>query len=149
MNTARQLTDHLADLLRKERGAMAEFLVALAAFDGERRWAELGHASLFAFLNRELGLPKDSAFQRMTAARLIQEYPEVVEPLRDGRLTLSTSVEVAKVVTPENRGEVLPRYFHLSKREAKAVSAELQPCEAAPHRTVVTPVRLPPVAPAL
>ncbi len=125
---------------------MAEFLLALAAFDAERRWAELGHASLFAFLHRELGLPKDSAFQRMTAARLIQRYSEVREPLRDGRLTLSTSVEVAKVITPENQAEVLPRYFHLSKREARVVTAELQPCEAAPRRTVVVPVRAEPAA---
>ena len=149
MNTARQLTVHLADLLRQERGAMAEFLIALAAFDKERRWAELGHASLFSFLHRELGLAKDSAFQRMTAARLVQNHPEAMEPLRDGRLTLSTAVEVAKVITPENRGEVLPRYFHLSKREAKVVTAELQPCEAAPHRTVVVPVRAEPAAAAL
>ncbi len=85
----------------------------------------------------------------MTAAQLIQKYPEIVEPLRDGRLCLSTVTEVSKVITPENRGEVLARYFHLSKREAMAVSAELRPCEAAPHRVVVTPVRVPAAVPVL
>jgi hypothetical protein len=71
------------------------FLIALAAFDRKRRWSELGYASLFYFLTRELGLPKGPAYYRKTAAELIQKYPEIVEPLRDGRLSLSTSVEVS------------------------------------------------------
>jgi hypothetical protein len=66
--------------------------------------------------------------------------------------------ELAKVLTPENRAEVLPRFFHASKQEAKAVAAEISPRQGAPHRMVVTavapvlharqaaaaPVRLPP-----
>jgi hypothetical protein len=34
--------------------------------------------------------------------------------------------------------EVLPRFLHCSRREAQAVSAELAPLEAPPHRTVIT-----------
>ncbi|MFL5273570.1 MAG: HNH endonuclease, partial [Anaeromyxobacteraceae bacterium] len=133
-------------------------LVALADFDRERRWLELGHASLFYFLHRELGLSKGAAFYRKTAAELLQRYPEVVEPLRSGQLCLSTVVELAKVLTPENRGEVVARFFHASKQEAKAISAELCPAEAAPHRDVVTalgplptsaPARAPTAAPRL
>ncbi len=40
--------------------------------------------------------------------------------------------------TPENRPEVLPRFLHRSKAEAKLVSAELCPAVAAPRRDVVT-----------
>jgi hypothetical protein len=47
------------------------------------------------------------------------------------------------VLTPENREEVLPRFFHRSRQEAKAVSAELRPAEAAPHRTVMTAMPIP------
>ena len=61
-----------------------------------------------------------------------------MEPLREGKLCLTSVVELAKVITPENRGEVIARFFHASKREAKAVAAELRPAEAAPHRDVVT-----------
>ncbi len=145
MTSARDLTARLADLLRRERAALAELLVALADFDRQRLWLELGHASLFYFLHRELGLSKGAAFYRKTAAELIQRFPEVVEPLRDGRLCLTSVVELSKVITPGNREEVLPRFFQLSKREAKAVSAALRPDEAAPHREVVTAVRMPPV----
>jgi hypothetical protein len=131
----------LSDLLRREHNALAEFLLALSGFDHERRWAELGYASLFDYLHRDLGLSKGSAFYRMTAARLVREHPAVVEPLREGRLCLTSIVELAKVLTKDNEAEVLPRFFHLSKREAQAVTAELRPAECVPLRTVVTSVR--------
>ncbi len=143
MTSARDLSARLAELLHRERAALAEFLVALADFDRKRLWVELGHASLFYFLHRELGLSKGAAYYRKTAAELIQRFPEIVEPLRDGRLCFTSVVELSKVLTPENRSDVLPRFFQLSKREAKAVSAALQPVEAAPHRDVVTSVRVP------
>src|SRR3954467_10680022 len=44
--TARDQAGRLADLLRRERAEMAEFLLALAEFDKERGWIELGHTSL-------------------------------------------------------------------------------------------------------
>jgi hypothetical protein len=140
MDNARELASRLIDLLRRERSAMAEFLVALAAFDERRSWAELGHTSLFYFLHRELRLSAGAAFYRKAAAELIQRFPEVVEPLRDGRLCLTSVAELAKVLTPENRAEVLPRFFHASKQEAKAVAAELSPRQGAPHRMVVTAI---------
>jgi hypothetical protein len=140
MPSALEETARLADLLRREHHALAEFLVALAAFDRDRRWVELGHSSLFDFLCRELELPKGPAYYRKTAAELIQRVPEVVQPLRAGTLCITSVIELAKVLTPENREEVLPRFFHCSRRDAQAVSAELAPMEAAPHRTVVTAI---------
>ncbi len=130
MTSARDLSARLAELLQRERAALAEFLVALADFDRKRLWVELGHASLFYFLHRELGLSSGAAFYRKTAAGLIQRFPELVDPLRDGRLCLTSVVELAKVLTPENRDDVLPRFFHLSKSGAKAVSAALRPNDA-------------------
>jgi hypothetical protein len=136
--TTRALVSRLAELLRREHEAMAEFLVHLAEFDRARGWRELGYAGLFPFLERELGLSKSGAFFRMKAAQLIQEYPEILEPLRDGRLCLSTMAEVARVLTPENRETVLPRFFHRSKQQAKVVAAELAPIPDPPVRAVVT-----------
>jgi hypothetical protein len=140
MDNARELASRLIDLLHREQAVMADFLVALADCDRRRSWAELGHTSLFYFLHRELRLSTGAAFYRKVAAELIQRFPEVVEPLRDGRLCLTSVAELAKVLTPENRAQVLPRFFHASKQEAKAVAAELLPRQCAPHRMVVTAV---------
>src|SRR5574341_226110 len=136
MDTAREFSSRLASLLRREQSALADFLVALADFDRQRLWVGLGHTSLFYFLHRELGMSKGAAHYRKTAADLVRRVPEVIEPLRAGRLCITSIIELAKVLTPENREEVLPRFFHRSRQEAKAVSAELRPMEAAPHVTV-------------
>ena len=138
MTNARLAANRLADLLARERVAMGEFLVALAEFDRRKAWVELGHSSLFYFLHRDLGLSAGAAHYRKTAAELVQKYPEIVEPLRDGRLCLTSIVQVAKVLTPENCRDVLPKFFQRSKREATFIAAELAPATAAPRRAVVT-----------
>jgi len=117
---------------------MADFLVALADFDRQRLWVQLGHASVFYYLHRDLGLSKGAAHYRKVAAHLIQRFPEVVEPLRAGKLCITSVVQLAKVLTPENSADVLPRFFHRSKQEAKAVAVEICPAAAVPRREVVT-----------
>ena len=57
---------------------MADFLVALADFDRQRLWVQLGHSSVFYYLHRDLGLSTGAAHYRKVAAQLIQRFPEVV-----------------------------------------------------------------------
>ncbi len=137
---ARRLRDALKHLLRTEQAAMTDFLIALADFDRRRGWVPLGHANLFAFLLSDLGLSPAPTWWRQEAARLLQRFPELERPLREGKLCLTSMGELAKVLTEENRAEVLPRFLGISSREAKEVVAELQPRESPPMRTVVTPL---------
>ena len=142
MNQARESSRRLADLLHRERGATADFLVALAEFDRSRLWVQLGHACLFDFLHRELGLSRGAAHYRKVAAQLVQRYPEMVEPLRAGKLCITVVLEVARVITPENSAVVLPQFFHRSKQEAKAIAVEICPAVVIPRREVVTELPL-------
>jgi hypothetical protein len=141
METALEFTKRLIELLRNERNAMAEFLLVLAEFDRRKLYRDRGHASLFSFLHRELGLSAGAAQHRKTAAELIQRYPEVAAALREGKLCLSSVIEVAKVLTPENAAEVLPRFFGLSSRDAAFVAVAIRPVENAPRREVLVPTR--------
>ena len=143
MHDPRESTRRLADLLRREHAALADFLVALADFDHQRHWLQLGYPNLFEFLRRELGLSRGAAHYRKVAARLVQRFPEIVEPLRDGRLCFSSVLELAKVLTEANRAEAIPRFFHCSKQEAKAVAVEILPAAVIPRREVVTSLALP------
>src|SRR5512138_983471 len=138
---ARDHSNHLAALLRREREAMADFLLALSEFHQEKLWRELGYTSLFYYLHRDLGLSAGAAQHRKTAVELILRYPEVEAALRQGRLCLSSVCELAKVMTPENVAEVLPRFYGLSRREAEVVAASIRPATVIPQREVVTPVR--------
>src|SRR5512133_1219599 len=114
MTDARDLSRRIASLLAEERNRLAEFLLALAELDRQRGWATLGYATFFQYLERE--------------------------PLRDGRICMSVVFELAKVLTAENAGEVLPRFFGVSKREAEALVAELKPVANPPRREVVTAI---------
>ncbi len=127
-----------AELLLAERGALVDLLLSLAEFDRVGAYRELGFATLFDYLHRELRLSRGSAHYRQVATRLVERFPEIVEPLRDGRLCLTTVIVVARVMTEENRCEVLPRFFGLSRQEAEQVAAEIRPVEVVPRRTVVT-----------
>lgn len=117
---------------------MVDFVLALAEFDGRRLWVDLGYASLFDFLHRELGMSAGAAFYRKTAVVLVQRHPEMVDALADGRLCITSVPEIAKVITDENAAEVLPRFFHRSKREAREVAAAIAPHAAPPRRDVIT-----------
>ncbi len=65
--------------------------------------------------------------------------------LREGRLCLSSVVELAKVIEPRQSGRVLPRFFHLSRREAAEVAAAIRPVVRPPMRDIVTVVAGPPL----
>ena len=135
---ARSFHAHLGDLLRAEFVAQGAFLVALAEFDRRGSYRDLGYASLFDYLHRGLKLSRGAAHYRRSAAWLVGRFPEVLEPIQDGRLCFTTASILATVLTEENRAEVLPRFHGLSKQEALEVAAELKPRKVVPERMVVT-----------
>jgi hypothetical protein len=143
LGDARTRRDELRALLSRERGAAADFLLALADFDRRRGWERLGHASLFAFLTQELGLSSGAAQLRLSAARLLPRHPAVEEALRSGQLCISAVGQLARVLTVENEAEVFPRFLGLSAREAAEVAVSVLPRAEPPRREVVT--SMPPV----
>jgi hypothetical protein len=76
----------------------------------------------------------------------MHRFPAVVEPLRDGRLCVTSLIELSKVLTEKNWEFVLPRFFGCSKKEAQRVAVQVAPLEAPPRRDVIAAVRLAPGA---
>jgi 5-methylcytosine-specific restriction endonuclease McrA len=143
MTSAREQTNQMASMLRNERGALADFLLAFSNFHEQKRWRELGYGSAFPYLRGEFKLSAGAAYNRLAAAELIHRIPEVEAAVRSGQLCFSTVNEVAKVLTSENKDEVLPRFFGLSRREAEQLKVALRPAEVIPVRDVVTAIRPP------
>jgi 5-methylcytosine-specific restriction endonuclease McrA len=138
LTVARAFHVRLVDLLQAELASLGAFLEALAEFDRRKLFRDLGHASLFEYLHKGLKLSRGAAHYRRAAAWLVQRFPEVLEPIRDGRLCFTTVAVLASVVTEENLAAVLPRFHGLSKQEALELAAELKPRTVVPTRTVVT-----------
>jgi hypothetical protein len=146
MDTARELTNQMASMLQRERGGLADFLLAFSDFHAKKRWRELGCGSGFAYLRGEFKLSEGAAYNRIVAAELIHRIREVEAAVRSGDLCFSTVNQVAKVLTAENKDEVLPRFFHLSRRQAEQLAVSLRPVEVIPVREVVTALRPAPAA---
>jgi len=135
---ARSFHTRLVDLLRVEFGSLGAFLEALAEFDRRKLFRDLGHADLFSYLHKGLKLSRAAAHHRRAAAWLVERFPAVLEPIREGKLCFTTAAVLASVVTEENLAAVLPRFYGLSKQEALELAAELKPRPVVPVRTVVT-----------
>jgi hypothetical protein len=137
ITTIQERVSRLAGLLAREREALAQFISELADFDAQRCWESLGYPSLFEFLTLELRLSRSAAFYRTKAVGLVQRFPGVLEAIREGKLYINSVAELARVLTPQNLAEVLPRFFYLSRDDAKLLSVELSPREVVPVREVV------------
>ncbi len=140
LTEARSFHARLVDLLRVEFASLGAFLEALAEFDRRKHFRALGHANLFAYLHQGLKLSRAAAHHRRAAAWLVQRFPVVLEPIREGKLCFTTAAVLASVATEENLAAVLPRFYGLSKQEALELAAELKPRKVVPTRTVVTRV---------
>jgi hypothetical protein len=89
---AREWSLRIADLARRETCALVDLLLALSEFDRLAVYRQLGFASLFDFLHREVGLSRGSAYYRQVAARLVGQFPEVAEPCEtDGSASRTSS----------------------------------------------------------
>src|SRR5688572_19906781 len=89
-----------------------------------------GYHSMYSYLIIELGYSENGASRRLRGARLINLYPETFDMIKDGSLNLSTVSEALKVITPENKAEVLGAVAGKNIAEAKAFVAKLRPEKA-------------------
>ena len=73
---------------------------------------------------------RNGASRRLRGARCINLYPKTFEMLKDGALNLSTVSEAFKVITPENKEEVLNAVAGKSIAETKEFVSEMRPEKA-------------------
>ncbi|HET8644880.1 MAG TPA: hypothetical protein VFO85_05295, partial [Vicinamibacteria bacterium] len=129
----RELMARLPLLARAERHASAELVAHLAELDARPRlYAADGHGSLFAYCTRALRLSEDAACNRIEAARACARFPQVLELLASGALSLTAIRLLGRHLTPENHATVLARAANRTRREIEALIAELAPRPDAP-----------------
>jgi hypothetical protein len=136
--TARALSDkdllaRLDLLAGQERDASVELIAHLAVLDARPSlFAAKGYSSLFAYCTEVLRLSEDATCDRIKAARVCRDFPEVLDQLASGDLSLTAVRLLARHLTPENHEAVLTRATRRSKREVEVLVAELAPLPDAP-----------------
>ena len=118
-----ELEARLARLVGRERAVATELLVHLAEFDARRLYLGAGFSSLFTYCCGVLRLSEGEAYNRIEAARAVRKFPQVLELLRDGSLSLTTARMLASHLTHENAAALLELASGKSKRELEEVLA--------------------------
>jgi hypothetical protein len=117
----------LADLTGEERQVLVDFLLHLDEFDRRRAFLAAGYDSLWTWCLGALHLREGPAARRIGAMRMLRRFPSLEEPLRDGRLCLSTLRVLGPVMTEANVGELIERATFRTKAEVEELVVDLQP----------------------
>jgi hypothetical protein len=121
------LTGRLLQVHKEERRLRVECLGCLAELDRRKAVLSLGYGSLFSFCTEFLRMTKASAFRRTTAARLLARFLVVADYLADGRLNLTTLVELRDVLDEAHLVEILDRAAGRTEDQVKELVASLRP----------------------
>ena len=122
------LLAHLGALSKKECETTAELVGHLAALDMRPAlYAAAGYGSLFDYCTEALGLSEDAACNRIDAARACRRFPEILDLLTSGAVTLTAVRLLRPHLTQENHQAVLARARHRRLKEIGLLIAELAP----------------------
>ncbi len=145
--TDNELIKKTENLVRTERETLTTLLHHLREVQRRRLFSTLKYKSLFDFTVRHLKYPKDQAYRRISAMKLLNELPEVEEKINSGAISL-THIGLAqslfrqekkfteKELTTDQKNEVFEMIAGKSVREAERITLALasNPVEIKPDR---------------
>jgi hypothetical protein len=137
-------TELIAEVTRcahNERHTTAQLVAHLAELDLRRLYLGAGQSSLFAYCHKVLGLSEDAAYNRVEAARACRLFPEILEQLDDGSLTITSVRLLARHLTADNHRELLAAAGHRNKREVEELLARRFPQPDTPSSVRKAPER--------
>src|SRR5436189_1619719 len=85
----KDLLARLEALAQDERTATATLIAALVELETRRLYAAQRYKSLFEYCTEVLRLSDDAAYNRIRAVRVAAKWPEVLDMLVDGSLSIT------------------------------------------------------------
>jgi len=125
-----ELLSRLDSLSGKECRVIAEIVLHLHHVNKRGLYRDAGYSSLFEYCTSKLKYTVGAAYRRMTAAQALDTSPELYELLRDGKTSLCAINLMAKVITPENKDEVISKSVGKSKAEVELITLDFGKPEA-------------------
>src|SRR5205809_5944381 len=118
------LLTRLDDLAGREREATADLVAHLAVLLSRSSVYEAkGYGTLFGYCTQALRLSEDAACSRIRVARAGRQFPEVLDLLASGSVSLTSLRLLAPHLTPENHEAVLARAGRRTRRQIEALVA--------------------------
>ncbi|MBK9001458.1 MAG: hypothetical protein IPM35_37535 [Myxococcales bacterium] len=135
-----ELRERLSAAVSSERSACANVIFHLAELDRRKLYLEDACSSLFAYCTERLGYSEDSATKRVRVARLVQQFPQVLDELASGELHLTGLFLLSGRLTEDNAEQLLAEARGKSKRQLEELLARWFPRpDVPPTITPVTP----------
>ena len=88
-------------LCRLDRNTGAEVVAHLVVMEERGLHFDLGYSSVYTYATERLKMSEDVALKRIRAARVAKDFPEVIDMLASGELTLSTVLLIARAPSKE------------------------------------------------
>ncbi len=126
------LLEALAKLAARDAELEAELLIHLGEVDARGLALAKGFRSLHAYCVEVLHFSESVAFHRITAARAVRRFPEILARIRSGELHLSGLRLLQPHLTKESSRELLDLARHQSTRAIEEKLADRAPKPDAP-----------------
>ena len=143
--SAHQLDHELAQQLIAERGPTLASIFLVAEIDRRKTFVEQGFGSTWDYLRRVHQQSDTMIHYRLSCARAVNRFPQVIEPLRDGRLCMTTLAKLMEVMNEANCDALLAEAMGKSVSHARRLVARERPKPV--PKDVTTPLVSIPVAP--
>ena len=98
----KQLVEKLDNLVNSEHLSLIAVLEHLAIIEERKVYLADGYPSMFAYLQKRYNYTESSTCRRITASRLMREFPLVRTYLKSRAINLGTLSLLAKNLTREN-----------------------------------------------
>ncbi len=140
-----ELLLHTKRLALDERRIGIEVLHHLREIERRRIYADIGYASLFDYVVKELEFTESSAYHRISAMRAMRDLPELEEALQTGKLSVSTvsqvqsflraeAVHKKKTFSKEDKASLFRSMEGKSTREVQKELVDRSPVSALPKQ---------------
>ena len=130
------LVSCLSTLCAEGHALTARVIVHLIEVEERRLDLRAACTSMFDFCTRRLGMSEGAAFRRISAARLVKRFPELLERIERGELHLSTLVLLRPHLTESNVEQVAAATAGKTQREVEVLIARLAPKPDVPSAIV-------------
>jgi hypothetical protein len=125
--TDEQLESRLESLVANERETTIEVIACLAEMHRRHLAKRRGYSGLFLYCTKKLRYTPDEAMRRINAARLGAKWPEVLDKLSAGDLSVTAVRVLSPVLTEKNHRDILAEAVGKPIHQVELLAASLNP----------------------
>ena len=121
------LLEQFEHIVASHHRSTAVLLAHLAEVDARWLYSDRSHSSMFGYCTSELCMTRDEAYNRITAARILRDYPELQDYVASGKLHLTAIKRLIPHLTRDNARSLFEAASGKTKEQVELMLAERFP----------------------